>query len=238
VKLKEAENAWKPTVKAKDESVDEVEVLAKRVRSILNKLCPQKFDTLVAQFMELPIDSMEKMTKAMELVFEKALDEPAFAVAYARMCKTLSLRKIHEEGKEVNFRTLLITRCQREFQKDYMADLDRTAYVEKLSKATTEEEKKEINMEFSAQETKLRRRSLGNIKFIGELYRIQMLNGRIMHEIIQKLLRETDEESLECLCRLITTVGKILDEETQKLLASPRPPAGYNSLDLYFTSVK
>merc|ERR1719341_3164571 len=101
------------------------------------------------------------------------------------MCKTLSLRKITsvEEGKEVNFRTLLIGRC---------------------------------NMEFNAQETKLRRRSLGNIKFIGELYRIQMLNGRIMHEIIQKLLRETDEESLECMCRLITTVGKLLDEETQK----------------------
>ena len=244
MKLKEAENAWKPTVKAdgkgKEESLDELEVLAKRVRAILNKLCPQKFDTLVNQFMELPIDNMEKMTKAMELVFEKALDEPAFAVAYARMCKTLSLRKITmvEEGKEVNFRTLLITRCQREFQKDYMADLDRTAYVEKLSKATTEEEKKEINMEFSAQETKLRRRSLGNIKFIGELYRIQMLNGRIMHEIIQKLLRETDEESLECMCRLITTIGKLLDEETQKLLATPKPPPGYYSLDLYFTSVK
>ena len=244
MKLKEAENAWKPTVKAdgkgKDESVDEVEALAKRVRAILNKLCPQKFDTLVNQFMELPIDNIEKMTKAMELVFEKALDEPAFAVAYARMCKTLSLRKITtvEEGKEVNFRILLISRCQKEFQKDYMADLDRTAYVEKLSKATTEEEKKEINMEFSAQETKLRRRSLGNIKFIGELYRIQMLNGRIMHEIIQKLLRETDEESLECMCRLITTVGKLLDEETQKLLASPKPLAGYLSLDLYFTNIK
>ena len=244
VKLKEAENAWKPTVKSdtkgKEESVDEVEALAKRVRSILNKLCPQKFDTLVNQFMELPIDNMDKMIKATDLVFEKALDEPAFAVAYARMCKTLGMRKITsvEEGKEVNFRTLLLTRCQREFQKDYMADLDRTAYVEKLSKATTEDEKKEINAEFSAQETKLRRRSLGNIKFIGELYRIQMLNGRIMHEIIQKLLRETDEESLECMCRLITTVGKILDEETKKLLASNKPPAGYFSLDSYFTSIK
>lgn len=244
VKLKEAENAWKPTVKSdtkgKEESVDEVEALAKRVRSILNKLCPQKFDTLVNQFMELPIDNMDKMIKATDLVFEKALDEPAFAVAYARMCKTLGMRKITsvEEGKEVNFRTLLLTRCQREFQKDYMADLDRTAYVEKLSKATTEDEKKEINAEFSAQETKLRRRSLGNIKFIGELYRIQMLNGRIMHEIIQKLLRETDEESLECMCRLITTVGKLLDEETKKLLASNKPPAGYFSLDSYFTSIK
>ena len=64
-------------------------------------------------------------------------------------------------------------------------------------------------LDFEAQEMKLRRRSLGNIRFIGELYKIQMLNGRIMHECIRKLLLQTDEESLECLCRLVTTVGHV-----------------------------
>ena len=59
------------------------------------------------------------------------------------------------------------------------------------------------------QEMKLRRRSLGNIRFIGELYRIKMLNGKIMHECIRKLLKETDEESMECLCRLVTTIGAV-----------------------------
>ena len=71
--------------------MDEVEALTKQVRSILNKLCPQKFDTLVAKFNDLPIDSEEKLTKAMELVFEKALDEPVFSVAYARMCQVSSV---------------------------------------------------------------------------------------------------------------------------------------------------
>ena len=56
---------------------------------------------------------------------------------------------------------------------------------------------------------KLRRRSLGNIRFIGELYRIKMLNGKIMHECIRKLLKQTDEESMECLCRLVTTIGAV-----------------------------
>ena len=160
VNLNQAENAWKPGVKQavkegekvrekkiltivmiliwlllQAEVEDEVEVLAKRVRSILNKLCPQKFDTLVAQFQELPIDDRPKLMKAMELVFEKALDEPVFSVAYAKMCKALSMKKIaDEDGKEVVFRNLLITRCQMEFQKDYMADLDRTAFVANLAK--------------------------------------------------------------------------------------------------------
>jgi translation initiation factor 4G len=46
-----------------------------------------------------------------------------------------------------------------------------------------------------------RRRSLGNIRFIGELYKFKMLTARIMHECVKKLLKTTDEESLECLCR-------------------------------------
>lgn len=242
VKLNEAENTWKPAVKAGSETAPEgdgVEQLAKSIRSILNKLCPQKFDTLVEQFGKLPIDTKEKLTRATDLVFEKALDEPVFSVAYARMCKVLSMLKIaDEEGKEIKFRTLLITRCQKEFMRDYMADLDRDAYAANLAKATTEDEKKAITADFNFQGTKLRRRSLGNIKFIGELYRIQMLNGRIMHEIIQKLLKEVDEESLECMCRLITTVGQLLDQETLRVLASAKVLPGYNSLDVYFTSIK
>jgi hypothetical protein len=42
-----------------------------QVRAILNKLTPQKFSTLVAQFQELPIDSQSKLNTCMELIFEK-----------------------------------------------------------------------------------------------------------------------------------------------------------------------
>ena len=53
--------------------------------------------------------------------------------------------------KKIIFKSLLITRRQAEFTKDYMEDLDRTKYVENLSKAETEEEKKNITAEFEAQ---------------------------------------------------------------------------------------
>ena len=114
LKLNEAENAWKPSKKLVGEDdgpKDDLEFLNKRILSILNKLCPQKFDTMVAQFNELPIDSEEKLTKAMELVFEKAVDEPGFSVAYARMCHHLSMKKvIVASGAPLNFRTLLLKR--------------------------------------------------------------------------------------------------------------------------------
>lgn len=43
-----------------------------------------------------------------------------------------------------------------------------------------------------------------------------------MHDCVVKLLKNHDEESLECLCRLLTTIGKDLDFEKAKVKA-PHP---------------
>lgn len=239
VKLNKAENAWKPALKEKKEGVElsEMEELKKKVLSILNKLTPQKFQTLVEKFQELPIDTQDKLSMCMELVFEKAVDEPAFSVAYAQMCKVMQMKKVPvaDGGPEeyVNFRKLLISRCQKEFEKDYMDSIDRDKYVQDMNAADNEEAKKKVKMEFEQMEMKARRRSLGNIRFIGELYKLQMLTARIMHECVKKLLTTTDDESLECLCRLVTTVGKALEDETNGRL-SKGPVQGINNLDVYF----
>lgn len=45
--------------------------LYKKVRGVLNKLTPQKFNTLVSQVQALPIDSIERLQGVMTLVFEK-----------------------------------------------------------------------------------------------------------------------------------------------------------------------
>lgn len=60
----------------------------------------------------------------------KAVDEPSFSVAYARLCKVLKNKKTKEET--VNFKKLLITRCQQEFMKDYMEGLEKDKF-EKVS---------------------------------------------------------------------------------------------------------
>ena len=38
-----------------------------------------------------------------------------------------------------------------------------------------------------------------------------------MHDCIVKLLRRNDEESFECLCKLLVTIGKDLDHEKGKV---------------------
>merc|ERR1712087_364014 len=101
------------------------------------------------------------------------------------------------------------------------------------------EQKKIIKLTFEADEMKMRKRSLGNIRFIGELYKLGMLTARIMHECVRKLLNSnpSDEESLECLCRLLTTVGQDLDKETSERL-SKGPLPGLCDLTGYFKEMR
>ncbi len=102
VQLNKAEKAWKPAAKkasrgrsaeegedADDPEQAKTQELFKRLRSILNKLTPQKFQELMKQVMELKIDTEERLKGAIDLIFEKAISEPNFSVAYANMCRCL-----------------------------------------------------------------------------------------------------------------------------------------------------
>lgn len=50
-------------------------------------------------------------------------------------------------------------------------------------------------------------------RFIGELYKQGMLTTKIMHRCTKELLIQSDEDSLECLCKLLTTIGKDLESK-------------------------
>ena len=69
-------------------------------------------------------------------------------------------------------------------------------------------------------EQNLKARNIRNIRLIGELYNLNMMTVRIMHEIIRKLLGASDEEDLECLYWLLITSGKNLEESTNMKFAS------------------
>uniref|UniRef100_A0A4W5PB12 Eukaryotic translation initiation factor 4 gamma 1 n=1 Tax=Hucho hucho TaxID=62062 RepID=A0A4W5PB12_9TELE len=230
VKLNKAEKAWKPAVKkaasgqaAPEEESDDSEQaktqeLFKRVRSILNKLTPQMFQQLMKQVTELTIDTEERLKGVIDLIFEKAISEPNFSVAYANMCRCLIGLKVpttDKPGVTVNFRKLLLNRCQKEFEKDKDDDVIFEKKQKELDAAAAEE-KDRLKAELEEAKDKARRRSLGNIKFIGELFKLKMLTEAIMHDCIVKLLKNHDEESLECLCRLLSTIGKDLDFEKAK----------------------
>ncbi|XP_063767492.1 eukaryotic translation initiation factor 4 gamma 3 isoform X11 [Eleginops maclovinus] len=224
IQLKKSENAWKPGMKRPEAVVDDPEVqntqeLFKKVRSILNKLTPQKFNQLMKQVTDLTIDTEERLKGVIDLVFEKAIDEPSFSVAYGNMCRCLATLKVPMTDKPnttVNFRKLLLNRCQKEFEKDKVDDVVFERKQKELDSAASTTERERLQEELEEAKDKARRRSIGNIRFIGELFKLKMLTEAIMHDCVVKLLKNHDEESLECLCRLLTTIGKDLDFEKAK----------------------
>lgn len=52
----------------------------------------------------------------------------------------------------------------------------------------------------------------GNIKFIGELFAQKILNEKIMHECVKRLLGSKDEDTIECLCKLMVSMAASEDE--------------------------
>uniref|UniRef100_A0A9J8CTM3 Eukaryotic translation initiation factor 4 gamma 3 n=2 Tax=Cyprinus carpio TaxID=7962 RepID=A0A9J8CTM3_CYPCA len=234
VQLKKAENAWKPGMK-RESAMDDPEALRtqelfRRVRSILNKLTPQMFHQLMKQVTDLTINTEERLKGVIDLVFEKAIDEPSFSAAYANMCRCLATLKVPTADKPnttVNFRKLLLNRCQKEFERDKVDDVVLERKQKELDSATSPTERERLQEELEEAKDKARRRSTGNIKFIGELFKLKMLTEPIMHDCVVKLLKNHDDESLECLCRLLTTIGKDLDFEKAK----PRMDQYFNQME-------
>ncbi|CAK4781034.1 unnamed protein product [Aphanomyces euteiches] len=131
--------------------------------------------------------------------------------------------------KTTSFKRILLNACQEEFEKDNIYEtLD-----EALNKAREEGTlTAEVEANFEEKKMLTKRRMLGNIRFIGELYRKGMLQERIMHECVMKLMGVTrgqtqnakaiklvplhpgaapDEENIESLSKLLTTMGKDLE---------------------------
>ncbi|XP_032308050.1 eukaryotic translation initiation factor 4 gamma 3 isoform X2 [Drosophila ananassae] len=230
VKLNETENAWRPRVLNKSEAdnnlkeIQEKEELVRRVRGILNKLTPERFDTLVEEIIKLKIDTPDKMDEVIVLVFEKAIDEPNFSVSYARLCHRLITEvKARDERMESgtksnlqHFRNALLDKTEREFTQNVSQSTAKEKklqpIVDKIKKCKDGNEKAELEALLEEEERKIRRRSGGTVRFIGELFKISMLTGKIIYSCIDTLLNPHCEDMLECLCKLLTTVGSKFEQ--------------------------
>ncbi|CAK8692845.1 unnamed protein product [Clavelina lepadiformis] len=212
------------------------EKVLREVRSILNKLTPQKFSPLMQKFQQLPINSEQRLREVVDLIFETAINDPMYCEAYANMCRTMSQLRIttpatsgqsQQQTAIVEFRKVLLTRCQREFEKDRQDEEVLSKLRQKLEEATTLETKQQCKEKLEVAETKERRRMLGNIRFIGELFKLKMLTESIMHNCVMSLFKGRNDESLESLCRLLTSIGKDLDHVKGK----PRMDQYFQQID-------
>lgn len=135
------------------------------------------------------------------------------------MCKELALIQVpadQQNGQSstveyVNFRKLLLSRCQNEFEKNTVDETAREVKLKEIEACTDPEKKKELQFNLEEEERKIRVKSVGNVRFIGELFKQGMLTTKIMMQCLRMLLQSIEEESLECLCKLLTTIGRDLE---------------------------
>ena len=178
------------------------------------------------------------LTLVIKLVFERATDEAAWSEMYARLCKKM-MEAISPNVRDENiqntegkptaggplFRKYLLNRCQEDFEHGWASD-----------DPTVGENGRKSEVELCSDEyydaQKAKRRGLGLMQFIGELYKVQMLTERVIHDCINYLLGDDDdpdpeEEEVESLSRLLTTAGKLLDN-----------PKARTRMDTYFGRMK
>lgn len=248
VKLNESDNAWKPRVMlAPDKhlfSPDNCDELYKRVRSILNKLTFDNFDVLLDQLKKLNIDTMDKLNGVILLVFDKAIDEPKFSRAYAQLCRSLVENCFPvDTGSRKLFKTTLINKCQREFERNVTGGASGTEgnaealrpMRDELAKCQVPERKHELAAAIVELEQSLRRRTVCTVGFIGELYRMEMLTTKIINWCVRALLDSRSEEKLECLCKLLATVGERIET---KVGDDKQDEKNYVNLSEYFNQIK
>ncbi|KAL6981371.1 hypothetical protein U1Q18_022999 [Sarracenia purpurea var. burkii] len=193
---------------------DEEEGKQRQFRSILNKLTHQNFKKLFRQVKVVNIDSVVTLCGVTLQIFDKALMEPTFCEMYACFCYHLAgeLPDFREDNEKITFKRLLLNKCQEEFERGEreQQEADRADEDGEIKRSEKEREEKRI---------RARRRKLGNIRLIGELYKKKMLTERIVHECIKMLLgqyRNPDEEDIEALCELMSTIGEMIDHPKTK----------------------
>lgn len=139
---------------------------------------------------------------------------------YAKLCKRLSKEAPNQEPESSTnstFLCLLLNVCRDKFLHR-ATHKEKNIYDPPAPPITTEEEEKKHVV---------KRKMLGNVKFIGELCKLDMLSDGILHRCIQTLLEKDSRpstsiqdqcEDIECLSQLIRTCGKNLDTEQGKML--------------------
>jgi hypothetical protein len=220
VGFREASSVYKPLFKLGSMESHQ-EQLKRKIRALLNKLTPENFNKIQEKIYKLEIKTTDDLMQLCSLIFEKATNEKSYATVFAKLCSDLAnqLSVADEEDTKtrVYFRQPLIKFCQIRFEtkfEDYMKEQE--IDIEKNIEEEKDERTKAILL--SNKQDQLRKRELqyyGNMKFIGELLRLQLLKPAIFFYCTQQLMIENNT-ALDCLCELYTTVGELVDVKSQK----------------------
>jgi hypothetical protein len=202
--LKPGANAYRPTEATKRE--DEIE---RKVRSLLNKICPDNLKTIVERLALIELHKADELEFVIRIIFSKSLAEPHYCETYADMVFALRTRypefQPENEGEKAQtFTRVLLNTVQNEFES-LPSSFEPTP--EELASCSGEE----LRLEMKRRKDKM----LANMKFIGNLFLRQLLAvkviGQVVHDLIGIKESLPEEHMIECVCQLLEAIGFTLD---------------------------
>lgn len=187
-----AEQSSSRLIKSKLNETDS-DKLYSNLRGQLNRLTNNNYEDIVEEIVKLipqddQDDNYDHIQKLVELIFEKAVSESRFSVAYSHLCNKLSINY-----KDCQFNDILLTRCQKMFEQGFS------------NKSSDADQFKNL--------FKHKENLIGYIRFIGELYNCELLTDNILNNCFQVMFVNSMEYTIECLCNLMITVS---DEFTKR----------------------
>ncbi|KAM3178040.1 hypothetical protein ACTXT7_003351 [Hymenolepis weldensis] len=202
---------WQPVADQHYEPLSSEETARREVLSFLNKITPDSFYSSAKSILDINVSSSDILDIFVNLIFQKASNEPNFTYLYSQLCVILC-EKAHNfetDNKYSSFKLLLLKRCENEFFKRHSIDFNNLVQ---------------------------RQRSIGTVRFIAYLGVDDAIPDRILHDCIKTLLlckstiattktppispqntstypKENEEIALdmECLCEFMKIAGSHLD---------------------------
>lgn len=153
--------------------------------ALLHNMSTTGNDALVPTLFKL-VDGHDGLLRDLtRMIHEKAVTDHSFCELASITFKRLKELKSGSMSPNSLLKRELIALCQTEFERNN-----------------------------SNAKEKHRRRSVGNVKLMGELFKVDLLTEKIMHECIRSLLGDVKTpapHNIEAVCQLLDSIGRKLD---------------------------
>ncbi|KZT64848.1 ARM repeat-containing protein [Daedalea quercina L-15889] len=214
--------------------------ISHEVCTLLDELItnPERFDSISDQIV-LQANRSENERDICRFVYEKGINGPTSSEVCTRLCRKMMERispGVRDEGiKNAQGKPLAGGQLFRKYLLSLCKEDSKRCWSRKESVYSSDPGNNEISdaaspsTELDAEQ--VGRRGLGLARFVGELFKLQMVTERILHDgYLKKLLSNVEtpgKTEIESLCVLLTTVGRLLDK-----------PKAHAHMDVYFARIK
>ncbi|KIO33481.1 hypothetical protein M407DRAFT_17736 [Tulasnella calospora MUT 4182] len=241
--LRITENRWTPWSVEPNTHVrneNSLESAERKIKALLNRLVPKTLDSVLDQLVGC-MDNFEgeRSSALLDLVAKLVLEQAADTTLLSGMFARLSRKMVEKTPAQVQdsnvrdvagepvvgghlFRKYLLSRCQEYSKRCWSSDgagaLDSIPQDYKVdgvglgSGGSSGQPLLFSNESYAI--WKAKRHGLNLVRFMGELFKVQILTERVIHETTKSLLFKTKapkEGEVERLCVLLTTIGQRLD---------------------------